>query len=561
MGDGSGAFTGVAESPGKGRALFARSSCQRGDLIYLEERPMAAHAATDVCGACFRLLEVDDRLPCLGCHAQFYCTNACRERESLEHTRSGDCEAASRGADIEARMAIRLLFGDPERAKDLEAGETRLLNPPAEDSEGVQNVARDLAESARIASSCSGLPFDACAQAVCRRVDSKLTFCFLQAKRMTEGKEQGTLMSHMALCCRCCRNAFDVAWWDGKRGVEACFGAAIYHFASSANHSCRPNACFSFRRDFALQLRACQRISPGDEITIPYLDLLQGSKARQQELWEKHRFLCSCDRCREGALSPDWFLEAAGSCRWCSSWLIADGQSCPNGCEEGESSRGLQQLGEALDGSFELFVNGLEPMRALELLQPACAFAIQNKMIHPFHSRALDSMACLAAASSSAAHSLGNSPAMNARSASHYMLHAVACYELFRFGEPALAHVASKLFLDAGQQLLRCASVSPGGWSGKAEGALLEDIDEALRAAICAGGEGTCFLADAVRTAKPRSLTVATDWGEAPHALSEAIDEGAAACLELSALLSSSLKLEGDLHSRSLRLLRASQFS
>ncbi|KAJ2687232.1 hypothetical protein IWW39_003093 [Coemansia spiralis] len=63
------------------------------------------------------------------------------------------------------------------------------------------------------------------------------------------------------------------------------------------NHSCWPNAAYSFTRGGELVVRALDDISPGDEISLAYTDALQPRGRRRKELAAVYFFDCECTRC------------------------------------------------------------------------------------------------------------------------------------------------------------------------------------------------------------------------------------------------------------------------
>ncbi|KAJ2489124.1 hypothetical protein IWW37_004261 [Coemansia sp. RSA 2050] len=63
------------------------------------------------------------------------------------------------------------------------------------------------------------------------------------------------------------------------------------------NHSCWPNAAYSFTRKGELVVSALEDISPGDEISLAYTDALQPRGRRRKELAAVYFFDCECTRC------------------------------------------------------------------------------------------------------------------------------------------------------------------------------------------------------------------------------------------------------------------------
>lgn len=63
--------------------------------------------------------------------------------------------------------------------------------------------------------------------------------------------------------------------------------------ASLSNHSCDPNA-FVFHEGRQLRMRSLKPISPGDEITLSYVNLRAGMIPRGIMLRNSFSFVCSC---------------------------------------------------------------------------------------------------------------------------------------------------------------------------------------------------------------------------------------------------------------------------
>ncbi|KAL1660765.1 hypothetical protein GGF50DRAFT_106030 [Schizophyllum commune] len=90
--------------------------------------------------------------------------------------------------------------------------------------------------------------------------------------------------------------------YQGKRGPEGRFSATC-ELISRVNHSCSPNARYTFNKPtFTSRLRAVRDIKAGEEITITYSRLDVPSAERQKDL-APYGFVCTCDACRGGAES------------------------------------------------------------------------------------------------------------------------------------------------------------------------------------------------------------------------------------------------------------------
>ncbi|XP_035707105.1 SET domain-containing protein SmydA-8 isoform X3 [Folsomia candida] len=74
------------------------------------------------------------------------------------------------------------------------------------------------------------------------------------------------------------------------------FTMYVYYYACIASHSCVPNARSVIRDTGRLELIATRPIQPGEEITISYIALLNGTLQRKESC-ARYYFTCDCPRC------------------------------------------------------------------------------------------------------------------------------------------------------------------------------------------------------------------------------------------------------------------------
>ncbi|KAI1081825.1 hypothetical protein F5B20DRAFT_588377 [Whalleya microplaca] len=75
----------------------------------------------------------------------------------------------------------------------------------------------------------------------------------------------------------------------------------IFPIFSKANHSCTPNAYWSYNPEARrMTVHAIRDLAPGEEILVSYCDLLQPAWGRAQE-FQRYCFQCTCEAC-EGEL-------------------------------------------------------------------------------------------------------------------------------------------------------------------------------------------------------------------------------------------------------------------
>ncbi|KAH7380297.1 hypothetical protein DE146DRAFT_749203 [Phaeosphaeria sp. MPI-PUGE-AT-0046c] len=76
-------------------------------------------------------------------------------------------------------------------------------------------------------------------------------------------------------------------------------GAAVFQSASRFNHSCNPNACFTWNSALGKEtIHTMRDIMLGDEITLSYCDMTHDKQLRAWEL-KHYGFVCDCRACAE----------------------------------------------------------------------------------------------------------------------------------------------------------------------------------------------------------------------------------------------------------------------
>ena len=101
--------------------------------------------------------------------------------------------------------------------------------------------------------------------------------------------------------------------------------AAVYPTASMINHSCRPN-CVQHFSGRNITIRAIGRVEAGEEVTMSYIDVIQGVEERRDELLRGYLFRCECNTCVEESMIPNApsvnrkVLQDILQCRKLSQW-------------------------------------------------------------------------------------------------------------------------------------------------------------------------------------------------------------------------------------------------
>ncbi|KAI0312422.1 hypothetical protein OF83DRAFT_660297 [Amylostereum chailletii] len=99
-------------------------------------------------------------------------------------------------------------------------------------------------------------------------------------------------------------NGFDASELCEKDRPDAMGGYPVVGTdVSRLNHSCSPNATYSFQPDtFGMELRAARRIRAGEEVTISYCPIFDTHEVRRQKL-ALYGFDCTCAACSNPIVS------------------------------------------------------------------------------------------------------------------------------------------------------------------------------------------------------------------------------------------------------------------
>ncbi|KAF2799362.1 hypothetical protein K505DRAFT_68262 [Melanomma pulvis-pyrius CBS 109.77] len=74
-------------------------------------------------------------------------------------------------------------------------------------------------------------------------------------------------------------------------------GAAVFPHASRFNHSCNPNACFSWNSAIQKEtIYIINNVQEGEQITLSYCDMTHDKMLRRWEL-KHYGFICDCPAC------------------------------------------------------------------------------------------------------------------------------------------------------------------------------------------------------------------------------------------------------------------------
>ena len=79
--------------------------------------------------------------------------------------------------------------------------------------------------------------------------------------------------------------------------MEMGSGAAVFPNAARFNHSCVPNACFTWNEGIEGEtIHTMREVKKGEEITLCYVDMEHDKRTRAWEL-KHYGFVCGCEAC------------------------------------------------------------------------------------------------------------------------------------------------------------------------------------------------------------------------------------------------------------------------
>lgn len=92
-------------------------------------------------------------------------------------------------------------------------------------------------------------------------------------------------------------------------------GAGVFPNAARFNHSCNPNACFTWNPAIKKEtIHTIQDVRKGEEITLSYCDITHDKATRRWEL-KHYGFVCDCSACGDGS-DPESLAAKSAERRW-----------------------------------------------------------------------------------------------------------------------------------------------------------------------------------------------------------------------------------------------------
>ncbi|KAJ1658378.1 hypothetical protein IWQ61_002365 [Dispira simplex] len=260
----------IAAFTGKGRGLVSETSISQGRLILEEAAPTAvvtsAHLS-DRCSYCGREKGLKQTLSrCKSCKKLHYCSQSCQLKDWSDHR----LECAILASNAQVLPAIVRLFH-------------RLLRRP----EHFAPVFQAIDTMERILEQLPLSKVSEAGQVV------TITRQLLQEISLPSGRD----LLHMYV--KLATHTF--GWADSSL---VAFGLTFLPNIGLLNHHCDPNCAVIFEHRRA-KLRTLRNISPGEELTINYVDSTLPTTWRQETLQDTYFFKCRCALC----VSPDLVTE------------------------------------------------------------------------------------------------------------------------------------------------------------------------------------------------------------------------------------------------------------
>ncbi|XP_069488299.1 histone-lysine N-methyltransferase SMYD1 isoform X2 [Ambystoma mexicanum] len=298
----------VFNSEGKGRGLKATKESWAGDVIFAE--PAYAAVVFDslthrVCHTCFKRQEKLQR--CGQCKFAHYCDRTCQKDAWATH--KSECAAIKKFGKVPTeniRLAARIMWRIEKEGGGLSEGCLVAVDD-------LQNHVDSLGEEQR-------KDLDA---------DVQTFLNFWPPESSMFGVQYISNVFGVINC-----NGFTVS---DQRGLQA-VGVAIFPNLCLVNHDCWPNCTVIFNNG-KIELRALGKVNKGDELSVSYVDFLNLSTERKEQLKGQYYFDCTCEHCTKG-LKDDLMLAAK-----------ADGETKPSADEVKEvmqfSKETLEKIGKA----------------------------------------------------------------------------------------------------------------------------------------------------------------------------------------------------------------------
>ncbi|XP_064458536.1 histone-lysine N-methyltransferase SMYD3-like isoform X2 [Ornithodoros turicata] len=331
---------------------------KRGDII-LTSKPFACvvdpqSSAGKVCDFCFK--RTDCLKPCARCRVAYYCNKLCETSALSDHLQ--ECRYLQKAyphiptttVRLMARVLLKLKRMHKKDCKELlPGGRTRSFQDLLSHSNDIMNDAAVLPRFRAIWATLQD---------------------FLGDENLPPIDEGLEIYGKLII------NTFCISDNDLKP-----VGQGLYLAASIFDHSCEPNAAFTFEgTQITVRATRNMRVEDMREIYICYVDKAQLAQDRIASLQEQYYFTCCCRLCWQATHNNVEILEEK------SHGLSESIRSLQRQLEHADSpddtSRILEKSGDILRQVGELPANDVSKVEALELaFEAATKFGLYNRAV------------------------------------------------------------------------------------------------------------------------------------------------------------------------------------
>ncbi|XP_078080222.1 histone-lysine N-methyltransferase Smyd1-like isoform X2 [Mustelus asterias] len=259
----------VFNTDGKGRGLKLKQELLSGDVVFAE--PAYAAVVFDnliyqVCHSCFKKQAKLQR--CGQCKFAHYCDRTCQKAAWAEH--KNECVAIrnyGKPTNETVRLASRILW---RMAREEDIVTADRLSSLMDLQDHVDDLSEE--EKAQLAT------------------DVEVLRSYWHPNNQHFDSQS---LSHIFGVINC--NGFTIS---DQRGLQA-VGVGIFPNLCLINHDCWPN-CTVILNNGKIELRTIQPIKAGEELTVSYVDFLNLSADRRNQLKKHYYFDCTCEHCTKG---------------------------------------------------------------------------------------------------------------------------------------------------------------------------------------------------------------------------------------------------------------------
>ncbi|KAJ3098398.1 hypothetical protein HDU97_004026 [Phlyctochytrium planicorne] len=305
----------ITHSPASGRCLTATEHIEPGTTILLET-PIAfslLKEATDRhCALCLSPVPFfeDESVPeftgsmgfgppppgkgrsrysCTKCIKQtFYCSQRCMDKDSERH--KVECAvlkdlpgiAAMHKVDYTLLRLVLNIIGRP--------GETFLSS---KETGGAVRVPIEFLYDLGTHEEYQGVEWKRCVMSACQDLSEHLPPSLATSASKL-----------LQLACRINVNSHVITSPTSQLTRNIAVG--MFPLVAIINHSCRPNCTYvTSGIDGTMSVRTLSHVSPGEELTLSYVDLYASKQDRRRKLQDTKFFTCECKRCQDQPSEAD----------------------------------------------------------------------------------------------------------------------------------------------------------------------------------------------------------------------------------------------------------------